>query len=414
MIARIGELDVYVVDSWMGSGKSQGIITQIKEHPEKRYLIFVELLSEGKRYKEQCTNIDFYEPLIDKTDNPYDTKTAEFEKLLHEGKNIISTHALAESLDLSDKLLNEMIDYKYTVIIDEAMEIIRPIAFAEDDIHDAITTAHISIGKNNIVRWIDDDYVGDRCFLKSMAKSNSLYLVEKNKNIKKDKDSFIWIMSPNIFAAAEEVYVLTYNFEDSYMKYYFDMHGIKYSLMHAIDGKFFDGPEDRTAKKMEASRLLHIADHRINNIGNSRTALSKSWYTKHASEREIIYNNTYNFLKNITKSTVDEAAYSIFKDYSQPEQLKRYWNGFIPTNCRGTNMYSHKTNFAVLTNIYMHPMIRNFFERTGDVQINEDGFARNQLLQLIWRSAIRNGKDVNLYLPSARMRRLLTDYLQTA
>jgi len=38
-------------------------------------------------------------------------------------------------------------------------------------------------------------------------------------------------------------------------------------------------------------------------------------------------------------------------------------------------------------------------------------FATSELLQWIRRSAIRNGQIVNLYIPSSRMRKLLTAWL---
>lgn len=398
-----------VVDSWMGSGKSTNVIEMIKEHPDKRYLIFVELLAEGERYKTECDNVEFFEPTD--TEAWWQTKSGDFETLIKAGKNIIATHALAERLNLSGKTLEIMKEYKYTVIIDEAMEIVHAINMDEDDIHDLFTTEHIIVDDNKNVKWIDDKYKGDRVFLRGLARSNSLYLVEKDQGIKTDKDYLMWIMSPHIFEAADEMYILTFNFQDSYMRYYFDMFGIKYRMMHVEDGKFVDGLEDRTSIKRNAMHLLDIVDHKINDIGSTKTALSKGWYTKNAPKRDVVYKNAYNYLKNICKSTVQEAAYSIFKEYKNPDQLKRYENGFIAMNCRGTNRFGNKTNFAILVNIYMHPSIRNFFMKHGCGEIDEDGFALNQLMQLIWRSAIRNGKPVNLYLPSSRMRTLLTDYL---
>ena len=45
------------------------------------------------------------------------------------------------------------------------------------------------------------------------------------------------------------------------------------------------------------------------------------------------------------------------------------------------------------------------------IEIDEDGFALSELLQWIWRSQIRQGKPIILYIPSKRMRELLEDFL---
>lgn len=34
------------------------------------------------------------------------------------------------------------------------------------------------------------------------------------------------------------------------------------------------------------------------------------------------------------------------------------------------------------------------------------------MIQWIWRSAIRNGEEISLYLPSKRMRDLLTEWIE--
>lgn len=41
------------------------------------------------------------------------------------------------------------------------------------------------------------------------------------------------------------------------------------------------------------------------------------------------------------------------------------------------------------------------------VELNQDLYAISELLQWIWRSAIRDGECIDLYLPSVRMRELL-------
>ena len=73
---------------------------------------------------------------------------------------------------------------------------------------------------------------------------------------------------------------------------------------------------------------------------------------------------------------------------------------------KATNDFRNKTTLAYLINLYPYPQLIQFFEMNG-VELNQDLYAISELLQWIWRSAIRDGKSINLYLPSMRMRELL-------
>jgi len=90
--------------------------------------------------------------------------------------------------------------------------------------------------------------------------------------------------------------------------------------------------------------------------------------------------------------------------------LKGYKGDFVPLNKIATNEYRDRTKLAYLVNIYMNPYIKNFFSAYVE-KVDEDAYALSILLQWIWRSAIRDGKEINLYLPSKRMRRLLNEWL---
>jgi len=58
----------------------------------------------------------------------------------------------------------------------------------------------------------------------------------------------------------------------------------------------------------------------------------------------------------------------------------------------------------------MNPIEKHFFHQ-HDVLIDEDLLALSDLLQWIFRSAVREGKPVQIYVPSRRMRTLLIKWL---
>jgi len=59
----------------------------------------------------------------------------------------------------------------------------------------------------------------------------------------------------------------------------------------------------------------------------------------------------------------------------------------------------------------LNPFIKNFFTM-NNISVDEDGFALSEMLQFIWRSAIREGKDIWVYIPSIRMRNLLKQWIR--
>ena len=80
-------------------------------------------------------------------------------------------------------------------------------------------------------------------------------------------------------------------------------------------------------------------------------------------------------------------------------------------NIRATNDYKDTYVLAYCCNRYIKPTIGLFFSKRNII-INQDKYALSEMLQWIWRSRIREGKPINIYIPNKRMRKLLIDYLQ--
>ena len=100
-----------------------------------------------------------------------------------------------------------------------------------------------------------------------------------------------------------------------------------------------------------------------------------------------------------------------FKDFKNQCKGKGYSKGFVSCNARATNEYRHKKNLAYVVNIFNNPMILKFF-RSKDVKVDENTFALSELIQWMFRSQLRDGKKINIYIPSKRMRTLLENWLQ--
>ena len=80
---------VYIIDEMMGRGKTSAMINHINQSEDDvRYLFIVPLLTEVQRIKEACCGKEFVEPFAD------GGKLNNIKRLLAEGRNIVSTHAV--------------------------------------------------------------------------------------------------------------------------------------------------------------------------------------------------------------------------------------------------------------------------------------------------------------------------------
>lgn len=91
---------VNIVDAIMGAGKTQSIMNYINDSKEEKFLVITPFLDEITRYKTYCKDKNFKAPKFENNK----TKLDSLKKLINNGDNIISTHALFQKFD------NELID----------------------------------------------------------------------------------------------------------------------------------------------------------------------------------------------------------------------------------------------------------------------------------------------------------------
>lgn len=133
----------------------------------------------------------------------------------------------------------------------------------------------------------------------------------------------------------------------------------------------------------------------------------------------------YNYFRHVTKSKSESFLWTTYKDSKkrlqgcgfakeEPKTSETVTDKgkacFTPFNIRATNKYRHKTVLAFALNRYMNPIEKHFFAQRN-VTVNEEMLALSDLLQWLFRSAIRDGQPVKIYVPSRRMRVLLQRWL---
>ncbi len=381
---------VKVLDALMGTGKTHYFINKMNNDTddENRYIYITPFLSEVDRVVSSCTEKKFSQPK-----NVGNGKLDDLHRRLSRRENIVSTHALFTAFNDVTKGLIEL--GGYILILDEVFEVIRPIDITKKDMNILLNESNlIRVKDNSYVEWIDDEYEGEFEWIKGIAKTDNLVYVN-------DKQ-FLWMFPYQIFDAFKEVYIATFMFDAQVQKYYYDMHGIEFEYI------------DFSKRSVPSFKdKIHILDaDSVNKIGHKRHALSVSWFVANKEFVGVLKRNIYNVFNNYFKSYNNKSnMWTTFKRNESALSGRSYGKSFVEFNSRSTNKYRNKRYLAYCVNVFFNPNIKNFFIKNG-VDVKEDEYALSEMLQWIWRSAIRDGEDIWIYIPSSRMRGLLKDWIE--
>jgi hypothetical protein len=385
----------------------------MNENPGK-YIFITPFLKEVDRIKKSCHG-GFREP---KDTNG--SKRSHFKELLAQEHNIVSTHSLFSMVDEETMELIRL--GGYTLILDEVMEVVKLEKVSPHDLEMLQNDGWLTVDKDTGMVTASEKagaYTGQ--FKEIIQKAMADRLLCFN-------DTFlIWQFPPEIFGKFKETYVLTYLFHGQILRCYFDFHDIGYEI-HSVgpsgapDGDPVDQDvyrryqmipydpveNDRDIREW-AREHIHIYEGKLNDIGDS--GLSYSWHERNQSSKHLmgkLQKNTYNFFRG--RKAGDNMWTTFRATYGQLKG-KGYTKGFVQVSERATNEYRDKKNLAYLVNRFLNPGLAQYFQ-SRDVEVDQDLYAASELIQWLWRSQLRDGKPVDLYVPSRRMRGLLRDWME--
>lgn len=425
---------ISVWDSPTGSGKTYAMLKYINELPDDTKVIYITpFITETDRVRRDCSKKNFVSP--DKKLGS-GTKRNHLLQLIREGKNIASTHALFADID--EELINALQSSNYILVLDEVMDVLEKYDLWEENKYwseekrDESTRREISalLSKGMIqidettgqIEWIDNDYDWFKYErFRNLAKRELLFFI--------DQQVVVWTFPIDVFRdnVFSEIYILTFQFEYQIQAAYYNYYGVEYKTYH-IERNGNQSKVVETVNKdyeeewIEKVRpLIHILDnYKLNKVGtiDSRQKLdrksiplTKTWYENNPVSAEIVGRNIANFFKNYTSASSRERMWTCFvsdkKRLSNNYASSRNW---LPINSRATNDYDHKKALAYSINRYLNPFIIHFFSKKN-VVLDQDKFALSEMIQWVWRSAARKGEEIDLYIPSHRMRTLLEKYL---
>lgn len=385
----------------MGSGKTSALINHINSAPgEKKFLYIAPYLNEVNRIIEECSQKNFKQP------QKLGSKLNGIKHLFKKGENIVSTHALFGLFD--EEIIELACNNHYTLIVDEVAHVVDNYDISNDDLN-TVLEKYARIDDEHKFIWYATKYKGILDPFKKLCNLGCMGSYNNNA---------IWMFPISTFKAFKEVYILTYMFDAQYHKYYYDYYGIKCDYLNVKKdnkGQYVLTSEKVVYKLPDYKKLIHILDNKkLNKIGDSYYDLSEHWYKKNMNDHSMkkLSNNCSNFYKNYAKTPSNLNMWTTFKDYKNKVSGKGYAKGHTPCNLRATNEYRNKESVAYLINVFYNPNIKNFFTSNG-IKVDEDKYALSEMLQWLFRTRIREGKPINLYIPSKRMRDLLINWLDS-
>jgi hypothetical protein len=407
---------IKIVDAIMGAGKSTYAINMINRNSEKQYLIVLPFLSEIQRYKENISNCGIVEPRSWGM-----SKSTNLKELIKRGKNIITTHQLIQRID--NETLDLLEEQNYTLVLDEALNVVSKSDITKDDLKAFMNNSYIKLADDGYFEWntgLPDagQYKrGNNTLIKQLCERRVLraYTDKRGKII-----SVVQQFPPEFFHKFTETYIFTYLWIGSMQEAYFKINDIQYEHLSLLNGVLipYNVEVEQSIKQAIKELITVVDDEKLNSIGERRyrsNPLSSGWYHNHPELLPALKKHVYNFFRNKTAGAASDNMWSTYKDYRYELKGKGYAGSaknvcFVPFNVKGVNDYAHKKNLAYLVNLFPEPEIKNFFHQYG-ATLDADNYALSCMIQWIWRSQIRNGKPITLYLPSERMRSLFYKWI---
>lgn len=385
--------NITVVDALMGTGKSSWIIDYVNVTDKNKRILVVVLYKEQYRRLNQATN-----RRLKMIDDDEQNKTITCKLLIERDVDIVITHSLFKSLPPETiQLLKEK---DYMVIIDESPVVIEDMKLQKGSVAVLKDAKRISIDESTKkVSWAGD--AGEVSLFQTVEKACS------DKMVYCYADSgLIAMLPPEYLTGFSEVYIFTYLFDFQLIAVYFKFFNISFikkSLMTDYKGRRclvdYDEKLDNRAQVYALMNINQSAKH--NEIGKRRGGLSKSNLENKAVRVKLKKKfNTY--FKGLDAKSED-IMWTVFKDAYEETKGYGYTKGFIECNKKASNEHQDKSILMYGCNMFLSPIVMNFFS-AENIEINGERFAVNELLQWVWRSRIRKGEPIDMYLPSKRMR----------
>lgn len=418
---------VEILDSIMGSNKTNRVLDWIDSNPNERYLYISPLLSEVDNTSRLATNLKHVSFEFPTTDDS-DTKSDDLLAKLEIGANISCTHSLY--LGMSEKHLDLIEKYGYIVIIDEEVGVIDAFKkYSTDDLAYLSANGDIEISEEDgMISWVGAE-LGKKAKYKqfyNLCKAKAVYATRRSDTM------LVTQMPVELFTRAKRVIIMTYMFKGNVLDNFLKLKKVevipftdvsptiidKQSIRDLIDLK----PLDRKLLKLGMSVYAYgkmdkkgfdLISNYIRSTGLSVGAKAKdTMYTcpKDISPVEMKSGKRVAPRGFLTYKTdlVDDDGNVLLDTKGKPKTQDNFC--WLHSGCRATNKYSYKWYLAHCYDRHPNLSVETYLYEYGS-PIDKNVFALSEMLQWIWRSRIRNGEPIVLAIPNMRMHNLFLDWL---
>jgi hypothetical protein len=400
--------NINIKDHPCGSGKTTSMIEGFQS--DRKYLVITPLKTEVRRIIEGSKSVHFQQP--HENDNEAGTKFRSLENLVLNGMNIVTTHKLHENLVplAKDGLFDD-----YDIIINEVPNIVKHVAeksptSVEEFYVDAgymLVDQGTGLVTPTLKWWSNKDHVKDTLERKIFghAVSGCLYLLEGK--------FFIWAMPRELLTAGRTTTILTYKSEGSMLSAYLRKLNVPVKVAN-------DNHQENTFRR-EAAELITICDiPALSKLKLSYTGQSKGLNDDQYCQTVVtaLKNLRGRQLKGVPPKNI--LITCIKKGWYKDDKEKvagpfasgsKLFKGakWIANTTRGTNDHAHCSHLIYLHDQNINPFVARWLGDSS--QEFKDAYALTELIQWVWRSRVRKGQPITLYIPSPRMRRLMEEWL---
>ena len=370
-------------------------------------MVIVPFLSEVERVKKgvqkSCT---FHEPL---TDNSYESKKQSLIDLAICGNNIVTTHKMFESLvDVAKQGLFD----DYHIIIDEVPEVLSVVdSLSKKSLNDIyIDGGYLTVEDDGKViptqKWHEDSKdVSDTLSLKlyRRAMCESLYLVNESY--------FIWAMPKELLIKGCTVTIYTFKSSGSLLCRYLDKEKIPYVVERniSIEQKFLnDAQKLITIEEVppNISKMRFGYGKQTEQLSNTSYRRKVVLYLKNLKQRKLANVSTDRIMITCVKEAWDN-----FKNKGGFKKGSRLGSAnWVANTTRGTNDYAHCSHAIYLYDQFVNPAMLRWLEVENQRQFEEE-YALTEFIQWLYRTRVRKGEHVSVYIPSKRMEKIFRSWL---
>jgi len=405
---------ITIIDRPCGFGKSTDLIAYLlnlkANNIKEKIILVVPELGEVKRFIDALG----YEAPVD---HPDISKTDQLIDMLKHGCNVVITHALYERIKQFEQFLTD-----YCVIIDEVPTVAKqvPTIFGKGVfkhlLHDKQyisidpDTQLITATGNWLVdelEYLDGSDVEITRFMATIQRADVYYI----------RGTYCLMPLPEaFFTKPKSLTILTFLFEGTQIDYYMRKRGYQCTIQK--------DPHELALFKYEMNSNLKIFHN---------TTAIKTGYMAMASKSEKSRKTVGNFVKNALQTlsknglvlTPDSILVASSKDawygdeendsskVSKESSLKKLTRlakaAYTAMTTRGTNKFKDRNILIIMGKVNIHPDLAVYLGM--QTKKAKDRYTLSELIQLIYRTAIRDNKETFLISADADNIRLLEDFI---